>query len=390
MMKLLEGVKVLDLTRFVSGPVCTMMLAEMGARVIKVERPTSPDENRELGPYKDGASLLYTSYNLSKEAIAVDTRKPEGIAILKELVKEVDVITENFRPGVMDKMGLSWETVHAINPRVIMASISGFGQDGPYRDRVCFDGIAQAMGGLIDSVYTSGGVRCTTGGNLGDVFTGVYCMGAISTALYNRSVTGQGMRIDVDMMSSILSLFSSKVADYEMNGVIHAPLGYAPVANYQTSDGWVRIDATSAGIFKRLAALIGDERLMDDKYMDAVTRVNEKDFLIEVIGQWVGGRSTKERCDILETAGIPVGVINDVKMICEDPHLKARQQIVPVYMDEIGREVPYVAMPFRVEGMEMVYKNAPAIGQDTERILADMLGYDKEKIAALREQGIIR
>jgi len=231
MPSLLEGIRVIDLTRYVSGPHCTMMLAEMGAEVIKVEKPGTGDDNRVNGPWKDDQSLLYVSCNLSKKGVSLELRTEAGKDILRKLIAKADVLVENFRPGTMSAMGFDYEQVKEINPRIIMASISGFGQTGPYRDKVCFDGIAQAMGGLIDSVWESGGVRCTTGGNLGDVFAGTYAAMAIGMALYNREKTSQGTYIDIDMVSAILSLFSAKIANFAANGVVHTPLGYGPVAN---------------------------------------------------------------------------------------------------------------------------------------------------------------
>ncbi len=389
MAKLLEGIRVLDLTRYVSGPYCAMLLAQMGAEVIKIEKPGVGEDNRVNGPWKNGESLLFASYNLSKESLTLDTRSKEGLEILKELIKKSDVLIENYRPGTMEKMGLGFEEIHKINPKLILASISGFGQSGPYRERVCFDGIAQAMGGMIDSVFVSGGVRCTTGGNLGDVFGGVYCAVAIGMALYRRSVSGEGMHIDTDMYSSMLSLFSAKLADYKANGVIHAPMGYGPVANYKTSDGWVRIDAGTAAIFYRLATFIDNPVLLDPKYKEVKNRLEDNDLIVGIIQDWIGQKDTAEVVDTFNKAGIPIGVINDISMIYNDEHLRERNQIVNVHMDRVGEDIPYFAMPFRVGGMDMVYKDAPAVGENNADILGGILGYDKAKIDELAEKKII-
>ncbi|MDR3561329.1 MAG: CoA transferase [Negativicutes bacterium] len=388
MPSLLEGIRVIDLTRYVSGPHCTMMLAQMGAEVIKVEKPGTGDDNRVNGPWKDDQSLLYISCNLSKKGISLELRTEEGKEILRKLITKADVLVENFRPGTMSAMGFDYDQVKEINPRIIMASISGFGQTGPYRDKVCFDGIAQAMGGLIDSVWESGGVRCTTGGNLGDVFAGSYAAMAIGMALYNREKTNQGTYIDIDMVSSILSLFSAKIANFAANGIVHTPIGYGPVANYETTDGHVRIDATTAAIFNRLQRIIPDPLFKDPKYMDVKTRLADNSLLVGAIQKWVDGKSTAEVEKVFTAAGIPIGIIQDAKMICNDPHLNAREQLVPVSI-AAGEELPFCGMPFRTSSHEMKYEKAPAIGEDNAEIYKGLLNISEEDYRKLLAQKII-
>lgn len=385
---LLDGIRVIDLTRYVSGPHCTMMLAEMGAEVIKVEKPGTGDDNRVNGPWKDDQSLLYISCNLSKKGISLDLRTAEGKDILKKLIAQSDVLVENFRPGTMAAMGLDYDRVKAINPRIIMASISGFGQTGPYRDKTCFDGIAQAMGGLIDSVWESGGVRCTTGGNLGDVFSGTYAAVAIGMALYNREKTKRGMYIDIDMVSSILSLFSAKIANFAANGIVHTPIGYGPVANYKTSDGYVRIDATTAAVFSRLQTIIPEPIFQNPKYMDVKARLADNDLLVGAIQKWVDGKSTAEIDKVFSDAGIPIGIIQDAKMIYNDPHLQERAQLVPVGITA-QEELAFCALPFRVSSCEMKYEKAPDIGEHNEEIYRGLLNMSAERYRELQAKKII-
>ena len=388
MSSLLDGIRVIDLTRYVSGPHCTMMLAEMGAEVIKIEKPGSGDDNRQNGPWVGDQSLLYVSCNMSKKGISLNLRSSEGKDILSKLIVKADVLVENFRPGTMEEMGLGYDRVKEINPRIIMASISGFGQTGPNRDKTCFDGIAQAMGGLIDSVWESGGVRCTTGGNLGDVFAGTYAAMAIGMALFNREKTNQGTFIDIDMVSSILTLFSAKVANYSANGIVHAPIGYGPVANYKTTDGYVRIDATTATVFSRLQTIIPDSIFREPKYKDTKTRLADNDLLIRKIQQWIDGKSTSEVEAAFNDAGIPIGVIQDSQMIYNDPHLKARQQLVPVTISP-GEQAMFCALPFRTASHDMRYEKAPAIGENNEEIFKRFLGLTEKEYLKLKKKNII-
>nr|WP_092072110.1 CoA transferase [Dendrosporobacter quercicolus]NSL48667.1 CoA transferase [Dendrosporobacter quercicolus DSM 1736]SDM36789.1 CoA:oxalate CoA-transferase [Dendrosporobacter quercicolus] len=386
---LLEGIRIVDLTRIVSGPHCTMMLAEMGAEVIKIEKPLTGDDNRQNGPWKDDDSLLFSACNISKKGISLDLRSDEGKEILIKLIEKSDVLVENFRPGTMKKMGFDYERVKRINPQIIMAAISGFGQTGPYRDRICFDGIAQAMGGLIDSIWESGGVRCTTGGNLADVFTGVHAALAIGMALYNREKTQKGTYIDIDMVSTILSLFSAKVANYTANGIVHTNIGYGPVANYKTTDGYVRIDATTAAIFKRLQAIIPDPILKDPKYMNVKERLADNDLLVGIIQKWIDGKTTAEVDKVFNEAGIAIGVIQDIEMISHDVHLNERQQLISVPVNEQGEELPFSAIPFRFSSHAMKYDKAPSIGEHNEEIFKNLLQMSEDELEQLRLKKVI-
>ena len=241
MSSLLDGIRVIDLTRYVSGPHCTMMLAEMGAEVIKIEKPGSGDDNRQNGPWVGDQSLLYVSCNMSKKGISLNLRSSEGKDILSKLIVKADVLVENFRPGTMEEMGLGYDRVKEINPRIIMASISGFGQTGPNRDKTCFDGIAQAMGGLIDSVWESGGVRCTTGGNLGDVFAGTYAAMAIGMALFNR-----------ESSEGLLDSIKGANSDSDLSGSFTFPEGSTLTYDVNApQDLWVMKSEISEGVERK-------------------------------------------------------------------------------------------------------------------------------------------
>ena len=370
-MYMLDGIRVVDLTRYVSGPHCSMLLAQMGAEVIKVEKPGTGDENRTFGPWYQGVSLSFGAYNMSKKSVTLDLRSDEGKERLWQLIDTADVVLENFRPGLLEKMGFSYEALSARNPGVILASISGFGQDGPYRDRPCFDGIAQAMGGMLDAMEESCGKPAIVPGYIGDSLAGMYAALAISGALVCRARTGKGDRLDIDMLSSVASLYPFKAANYMLNGEIHPALTYGPVDNFETTDGKVRIDIGSNNMFGRLSQLFDDEIFRDPQYRDINNRLRDWRPICDALQVHVRKLSCEEVQRLFDGVGITVGIIYTVDRLCRDPHLNARDHFTHLHYDGVDAEVRYPKLPFRSRTCEQRYERAPGLGEHNKEFFPE-------------------
>ena len=374
----LSDIIIVDLTRVLAGPFCTMLLSDLGARVVKVENPVGGDDSRSYGPFIHGKSGYFISQNRGKESIALDLKKPDDVAILHRLLKKADVLTENFRPGAMERLGLGWKDLHARYPKLIQASTSGFGQTGPYAERPAYDIIAQAMGGIMSVTGHPGGPPTRVGSSIGDLGAGLFTVIGILTALHHRNRTGEGMMIDVAMLDSQVALLENSIARYFVNGEAPKPLGarhpsIVPFEPYRTADGHVVIACGNDSLFRQFCDTINRPDLArDPRFAENARRsdnVLELKALLEEILVW---HPTRHWLDLLMQAGIPCAPINDVGEAINDPQVQSRNMVLPI--DDASIQPLMVAgMPIKMSAYPEPASRgaAPDLDQDRARILAD-------------------
>lgn len=384
----LSGITVVDLTQFLSGPMATMILADLGADVIKVERPDRP---KASGPYLNGERIYDLYVQRSKKSITLNLKaEPDKKAFL-ELVKKADVLVENFKPGTMERMGLGYDVVSAVNPRIIFMAISGFGNTGPYRERGALDMIIQGLSGLMSLTGppNAGATRCGT--SVSDAFTGLYAFGAISTALYDRERTGEGQFIDLAMLDSTFSCLENAVIDTCVLGKSPPRVGNShpssvPFGTFPTSDGEVIITCSRDPAFYGLCRAMGREDLMrDPRYAKAESRRNHKQELHAEIAQFTM-RHTIDECEaLLSSNNVASGRINTLAMACSDPQIAARNMIVEVDHPVAGK-YKMAGNPLNFSGYpNSTYEPAPLLGQHTHEVLSKYLGMSDAEIDEILE-----
>ena len=381
---LLDGVRVLDLTRVLAGPYCGMMLADMGAEVIKIELPGRGDDSRKNGPFVNGESAYYMNLNRNKRGMTLDLKSEEGKRIFKELVKKSDIVLENYRPGVMKRLGLDYEELKKINPAIIYGAVSGFGQYGPYSQRAGYDILGQAMSGLMSTSGWPGGAPTRTGTAMSDVLGGLnVCIGVLA-AYVNRLKTGEGEMVDVSLVDATVSSLEIINMIYLCTGRVPTRIGnryeaIAPYDSFEAKDGMVIIACGNDKLYGSLKGVLQIPELEDEKFASNALRVQNHAPLKEIIEAWTRERNIDDIVDTLLAAGIPSGPINTIDRVVKDPHIAgARQMFVEL-------EHP-VAGPMKLTGNQIKLTNhpvqidrpAPTLGQHTEAILADVLGIDHE------------
>lgn len=395
--KALDGVRVIDLTHAYNGPFCTMQLADHGAEVIKLEQPGIGDQSRAWEPFKDGCSdsCYFGFLNRNKKGITLNIKDEEGKAIFKELVRNADVVVENFRCGTMEKLGLGYEDLKKINPRIIYASSTGFGQYGPYKDRPAYDVIAQAMGGIMSITGEEGGRPIKVGPGLGDNFTGTYLASAIAMALYCREKTGKGNRIDVAMTDVIFSALENALPFYDIRGEILSRAGnidpaISPYDTYECEDGYIVCGAGSPKLWSAFCQAIGKPELeTDERFKTNVLRTENRDLLDDEIHEWSRKLTVAQAEAVFMSNGVPCGPILDIEQIVNHPNTKAREMVVEINHPTIGKmRVQGVTVKFN-ETPGAVETPAPLLGQHTEEVLTGVLGMSTEAVKALKEKNII-
>lgn len=394
MRKPLEGVKVIDFTRVYSGPYCTMMLGDLGAEVIKVERKGIGDDTHFFAPRMEKESGYFAYLNRNKKSLSLDLKAPESVEIIKELAKWADVVVENFSPGVVDKLGVGYEDLKAVNPKIIYGSISGFGQTGPYRKKPAYDVVCQAMGGFMDITGEAGGKPYKLGTSIVDAGAGIHMAYAIMVALYHREKTGVGQFIDVGMMDTAFSMLENFIVTKTLTGVApsrdgNANLGSAPFNSFKSKDGYVTIACANNALFKKLAVAIDREDLLEiPEYSENHFRkANEKELNAEV-EKWTIERTTHEIVEILDAASVPVGPILGVDELVEDPHVEAREMLVDIEHPLLGT-AKYPGNPLKFsETSEFNFVRSPILGEHNDYVLKDILGMDDEKINEYKEKDI--
>jgi crotonobetainyl-CoA:carnitine CoA-transferase CaiB-like acyl-CoA transferase len=400
----LEGIRVLGLEQYIAGPDCTMWLADQGAEVIKIERPGSGDPRRNYLPEvedKDGNKAYggFEVFNRNKKSLSLNIQSEKGKALFKELIKHTDVIVENMAPGTIEKLGLGYDVLKEINPRLIYAAISGFGRldelKGPYSNWPAFDPVIQAMAGIMDLIGEEGKPPLWGFPGLADMFTGVVTGYAILLALFMRERTGEGQFIDSSMYDSLVALNEMGIMTYSFSGEIlsrGSVLRFqAPAGAYQLKDGsYVAFLAANDFIWKRFCKAIEREDLIENpKTATGPERVRNKDFLEPIVQEWMVSRDRKEVVGTLLRNGVPVGPVQNAEDLVHCPHLKARQMLVQIEHPIAGKRV-YAKSPIRMtKAKDVPTRPSPTLGEHTDAILKDLLNYDNGTIQGLRNEDVI-
>jgi len=374
-MKPLEGVKVLDFTQFLSGPICTMIMADMGAEVIKLERPLTGDMTRYSPPGKDGASTYFISCNRGKKSVLMDLKDERQKVLFFEMVKDADVLVENYKPGTMEKFGCGYEVLKEMNPQLIYTAISGYGQDGPWSKKGGLDLVIQAVSGLMSITGERGGEPQRCGTSVADITAGLYGAIGIMTALYSREKTGKGEYIDVSMLDATVSVLESAIARYCLTGKVPAPIGNrhpagAPFQPFPTKDGSVFICCPADEQWQRLCDVLEHPEWKEDaRFFTTASRYKHEGELEKLINAVTKEWNSQELCEVLENNNIVNGQINTIDKVVEHEQIKARRMMVEVEYPGSG-SFRTTGSPLKMAGMEPQTKfKAAALGADTFTVL---------------------
>jgi CoA:oxalate CoA-transferase len=393
----LTGIVVLDLSNILSGPYCTMLLADLGAEVIKVERPKIGDQSRRLGPQVDGDSAYFMSVNRGKKSITIDLSSKTGQELVRNLSKRADVLVENFVPGTMKEFELDYSNLNRVNSRLIYTSISGFGQDGPYAHRPAFDIIVQAMGGMMSVTGEPGGHPIRPGASLGDSVAGIFATVAILAALWERERTGRGQYLDVSMLDCQVTLMENAFSRFFATGKVPGPIGSrhpaaVPFQAFPTRDGYivVAIISDDTTLWSRFCAAINRPELTNDpRFSDPMTRVNNYQPLEEIIENALRQRSSNEWLDKFSKLEIPCGPVNGVDAVTRDPQILYRRMIAEISHKRLGTW-RVANTPFRFDRTpSKPHGPSPDLGEHTESILHQFLKLSSAEISRLKSEGTI-
>jgi CoA:oxalate CoA-transferase len=394
-LKPLKGVVVLDLSRVLAGPYASMMMADYGATMVKIEPPRVGDDSRAYGPFVGKESAYFMSLNRNKRSMTLNLKEQAAKDLFREMVKKADVVLENYRPGTMEKFGLGYEELKQINPKIIYATCSGFGQTGPYVHKPAYDIIVQAMGGIMSVTGPEGGEPTRVGASVGDIIAGLFTTIGVLMALYHRERTGEGQLVDVGMLDCQVAVLENAISRYLVSGEVPQPIGnrhpsITPFAAYTAKDGHIIVGAGNDRLWEKLCNLIErTDLLADERFSTNLKRtqnVNELKvildavFKVKTIDQWMKA---------LEAAGVPCAPINTVDKIINDPQIKAREMIVELEHPVAGHmKVPGVPIKFSATPGS-VDTPAPLLGQHTEELLHELLGLSKEQVDELRAKNAI-
>lgn len=391
----LDGVRILDLSRLLSGPYATYILGNLGADIIKVERPTGGDDTRTIPPKRNGESHYFLSVNTNKRSIVVDLKQERGRQIARDLAKQADVVLENFRPGVADRLGLGFEDLLATNDRLIYCSVSAFGQDGPWAERGAFDLVVQALSGVMSVTGQPDGPPARLGLPMGDLSAGIFAAIGILGALVERERTGVGQHIDVAMLDSTISLLGYLAGWSFMTGdrpprVGNSHHSLVPYGVYEASDGFVTIAVFTESFWPKLCqALELPELATDDRFSINEKRLALRGEVDEIVSRAVRKWSVEEVVDRLAANDVPHAPVLDVTQALDLEQVKARGIVQSVTHDNAG-PVSVIGSAIRQVGKErLAVRPAPSLGSDTDRILADVLGYSADEIQGLRDQRVV-
>ena len=377
-MRPLEGLKVLDLTRVLAGPFCGMLLADLGAEVYKVEAPNG-DDARGNGPFANGESTYFMSLNRGKRSIILDFKDEKHKKVFLDMVKQADILIENYRPGTMEKLGLGYEEVlKQLNPRLIYCAISGFGQTGPYKTRAAYDIIVQAMSGIMSITGAKGGEPTRIGSSIGDIIAGLYGVISIEAALEARHKTGKGQNIDIGMLDCLVSVLENAIVRYFNTGVSPVPLGNRhPVATpfdaFKTKKGQLVIGVQNNSLWERFCKVIAAEELTNDpRFSDNALRTDNVEELKILLEEKLKAKTVDEWIPPLLEVGIPCGPINDIEAVINDPQIKARNMIVELKGHPVAGDLKFAGNPMNFSETKCILERpAPALGQHTEEILKE-------------------
>jgi Predicted acyl-CoA transferases/carnitine dehydratase len=380
-MRPLEGIRVLDLSRVLAGPYCTMLLADMGAEVIKIEEPEKGDDSRGYPPFDRGVSMYYANLNRNKKSVALNLKDPQDKQTLFDLIAVSDVIVENYKPGTMEKLGFSYEAIKAANPRIILGSISGFGQYGPYRDLPGYDAIAQAMSGIMSVTGWSDSPPTRTGTAIGDVLAGLNCCIGILASLVGKRRSDRGERIDVSLVDCSVSAMETIIEIFMAEGRIPERIGNRyefiyPYDTYPAKDGWVVIAVGSDPLWAKFCKAIGREELLADaRFALNKDRVKENAALSEIVSAWSRERSIQEVLDLMHASGVPCAPINTIDKVVADPHIAVAREMIVETEHPSGGTMKIVGCPIKFsEASKASYGKAPMLGENNAEVMRKVLG----------------
>ncbi|GAA5233567.1 CoA transferase [Verticiella sediminum] len=403
----LSGIKVLDLSRVLAGPWAAQTLGDLGAEVVKVEKPGAGDDTRSWGPpflrsTHDGSPLdaaYYVCANRNKKSVAIDIATPQGQRLVRELAPNFDVLIENYKVGGLKKYGLDYDAIRQLHPRIVYCSITGFGQNGPYSHRAGYDFLIQGMGGMMSVTGRPddepGGGPMKVGVALTDILTGLYASTAILAALRARDVHGVGQHIDLSLLDVQIACLANQATNFLYSGEVPQRMGNAhpnavPYQDFRTKDGFIILAIGNDSQFRRFCDAAGLGCLADDeRFARNTARIGNRDALVALISRRVGEQTTKHWVDLLHDKAVPCGPIRNIKEVFEDEHVAARNVISRLEHPLAGR-IPVVSNPIRLSETPVAHAGSPpTLGQHTESVLTDYLGLDGRRIQELRAQGVL-
>ena len=375
-LRALEGIKILDLSRVLAGPFCTMLLADMGAEVIKVEIPDKGDDSRSFPPFKKGQGTYFINFNRNKKSIVLNLKKSSDVNKFLEIIKSMDVLVENFRPGTMEKMGLGYERIKNVNNQLIYASISGFGHYGPYKDKPGYDIIGQAMGGIMSITGWPDGPPTRTGTAIADILAALFCTIGILSALQARTLYGKGQKIDVALVDSVVSAIGTILQIYLVEKRIPKRAGnrydfIAPYESFMAKDGWFVLGVGNDTLWKKFCDSIKRKDLInDERFKTNAKRIKHNRELAEIIGYWTANYTVQEIISMLEEDGIPAAPINNLEQIVNDPHIAIAREMIQRIVHPIAGEVKITGNPIKMsETNPQIYKSSPLLGEHTDYVI---------------------
>ena len=390
----LENVKVVDLTRTLAGPFCTMMLGDMGADVVKIEEPERGDETRSWTPFWNGESTQFVSFNRNKRSLSLNLREKEGLDIVRALAADADVMIESFRAGALERMGLGYADIHRINPGIVYCSISGYGRTGPMAEKPGYDLIIQAYSGLMDLTGDPDGLPLRVGFSLVDLFTGMMAYGSVVTALYHQRQTGQGQHIEAALLDGQVAALSYHATAYLATGVVPQRMGsghpsLVPYQSFPAADGYFILGVANQGLWERFCAAIErPDLLADPRFLTNDDRVAHRAECVELLSGIFRTRTVAEWVEVIERAGVPCGPINRVDDVVNNPQVQARNMIAQLSHPNVP-DLKIPNSPLKLaETPPDLRRPPPLLGQHNTEILAE-LGYEPEAIAELQRKGVI-
>lgn len=391
----LSGLRILDLTRVLAGPYTTMILADLGAEVIKIEQPGIGDESRNFGPFKNGFSLYFMSINRGKKSITLNLKSDRGKQVFKDLLRQCDILIENYRPGTMRKLGLDYDTLSGEFPSLIYAACSGFGQTGPLSEQGAYDMIIQGMGGIISITGEPDKPPVRVGTSISDISAALFTTIGILSALHHRNQTGNGQMVDVAMLDSLVAILENAIVRYFATNENPQPLGarhpvITPFEAYESSDGYIIIAIGNNSLWEKFCRHVGYEELIsDDRFCTNADRTENHSDLYPILSNIMGLRTTDDWIESLGTIGVPCGPINSIDEVVNQEQVKAREMITKVAHQLTGMvEIPGV--PIKLSDTPgSVDKPAPSLGEHTEEILKNFLDYNAEDIEMLKRESVI-
>lgn len=394
--KLLNGVVILDLTRVLAGPYCGMIMSDLGAKVIKIERPVVGDDARAYGPYQNGESIYYAGLNRGKIGITLNLKDEKGKEIFKDMVRKANIVIENYRPGTMEKLGLGYDVLKEINPSIIYGSVSGFGHTGPYSKRAGYDIIGQAAGGLMSTTGWSFSPPTRTGTPMGDVLGGLNMAIGVLAALYRQKETGKGEKVDISLVDSVVSSMQNINMIYTMEGRIPQRIGNRyestyPYDSFKAKDGDVIIGAGNDKLFKKLMEVMGKADLIsDERFLSVSKRVENHELLKEIIEDWSEDKGVDEISKLLNDNGIPSTPINTIDRIVVDEQIAVNRNMFPVQKHPVAGDIKLTNNAIKLtETDSNPDKPAPTLGQHNEYVYKELLGYTDKKFKELIDNKVI-